>query len=189
VDAVKQFCLNAYNEPHRKYHNLHHIERGFNHLYDFVTSGADFHSIDLNVVSYSWLMHDICYEVGDKNNEQYSAELAYDFLSFMDCEQIDKCKVFDCIIDTKHRSNKPYSTESALVRDFDLADLGTSQFWINNRNIGMEFLPNYTMNEIREGSIKLFQGFLNREKIFFTNFFYNKYEQTARQNLETYIKG
>jgi len=74
--------------------------------------------------------------------------------------------------------------------DLDLSILGASEDDYNGymEQIREEF-KHYSEAEYRDGRIKVMQGFLNRERLYFSDYFYSKYEVRARENIEREIKS
>ena len=77
-----------------------------------------------------------------------------------------------------------------LFLDFDLGILGTSQAEYDTyaEKIRKEY-SHYTEDEYCRGRIAVLQRFLNRERLYFTDHFYEKYEGMARGNIDGEINS
>ena len=76
----------------------------------------------------------------------------------------------------------------ALFLDLDLSVLGMSEddYDTYAKQIREEY-SHYSSTEYNEGRIALLQGFLQRERLYFTDYFYTKYESMARKNIQREI--
>jgi len=146
--------LRAYEEPHRKYHNINHIEN--------MLSLAEKLGWPLTKAQY-WAIfyHDAIYNVPAKNvsSEKLSAELymkhwgnIHEFAKVT--EQI--------ILDTE--KHIPTIEESKVVIDLDLSGLALS-YWTNRDTIRLEFSC-YNDEEFKIGRKKFLTGMLAKDKLF-----------------------
>lgn len=144
----------AYNEPHRKYHNINHIETMF--------LLADKLGWPLTKAQY-WAIfyHDAVYNIPTKetSNEKLSAELymnhwgnIHDFSKTT--EQI--------ILDTQ--THIPTIEESKVVIDLDLSGLALS-YWTNRDAIRLEY-SHYNDEEFKIGRKKFLSSMLAKDRLF-----------------------
>lgn len=77
-----------------------------------------------------------------------------------------------------------------LFLDLDLSILGSSdhEYDLYAKQIRKEY-NSYSTEEYRIGRITVLRGFLNRERLYFTDYFYGKYESRARRNIEREISS
>jgi predicted metal-dependent HD superfamily phosphohydrolase len=61
----------------------------------------------------------------------------------------------------------------------------TDTFNMFDQNIEKEFTTIYPTDIYLKGRIRFFESVLKRENIFFTDYFKDKYENQARQNIES----
>lgn len=174
--------LKRYSEPHRKYHNLEHI----NHcLREFGTVWLLAEEPD--VLELAIWYHDAIYDIGASDNEERSADLVASVMrGFSLPEDLIKC-VCDIIIATKH-SEVPESFDAKLMLDIDISNIGSAEkFKETNKQVREEYslAPEDVFNS---GRSNIMQSFLNRPTIYLTEFFQEKYEKTARENIEMAIK-
>jgi len=171
----------CYDEPHRFYHNMDHInfmlERGKNLL---------------NREQYvAVLFHDIVYDPKRKDNEEQSTSMMYKMLdegyhTMKECSGEAVDVIANIILDTKtHKATRP---ESELVLDLDL--LGMSEeygvFITNSDNIRKEF-SHLTDKEWTIGRSYFFKELL-KKPIFVTKHF-SHLENAARRNIERELKS
>jgi len=165
-----------YNEPHRFYHNMDHIdfmlERGKNLL---------------NREQYlAVLFHDIVYDPKRKDNEEKSASLMYKMLdegydTMKECSGEAVDVIANIILDTRtHKATRP---ESELVLDLDLLGMGLDYdtFRINGENIRKEF-SHLSDVEWKIGRSHFFRELL-KKPIFITKRF-SHFEEAARKNIK-----
>ena len=76
------------------------------------------------------------------------------------------------------------------MRDIDLAGFGEESkiFKINSDNVRKEY--SHISDEVYvPARIDILNTFLKRERIYLTDFFYNRYEKRARENIINEIKS
>ena len=170
--------LSGYSEPQRHYHTLNHIKKCLDE-FDSAKNLMD----NPDLVEFAIWYHDIIYNPKAKDNEERSAELAYNI-----CKDAKLSKEFGksikrLILTTKH-DNIPKEMDAKFLIDIDLSSLGgsTKEVDENEENIRREYF--FSSEEIyKEGRRKILQKFLDRERIYLTNFFRDKYELKARKNI------
>jgi predicted metal-dependent HD superfamily phosphohydrolase len=178
TDELWNEIENSYSHQGRYYHTLHHLENMFYELSHVETNIKDW-----NTILFALFYHDIVYKPTSNLNEEKSAELAEARLSEIAYpeQQIKKCK--RAILATKTHIE---STDSDInyFTDADLCILGQS--WENYstyaRNVRKEYsiYPDFIYNRGRK---KVLNHFISMERIFKTNFFFQKFEKNARENL------
>ena len=79
---------------------------------------------------------------------------------------------------------------AAVFLDLDLSILGASEdnYDVYTKQIREEY-SYYSVEEYRNGRIKVMKELLNRERLYFTDYFHMKYEVRARENIEREIKS
>lgn len=79
---------------------------------------------------------------------------------------------------------------AAVFLDLDLSILGASEDDYNDytKQIREEYSC-YSMEEYRNGRIKVMKGLLSRERLYFTDYFSKKYVVRACENIEREIKS
>ena len=168
-----------YSSPDRQYHTLAHL----NHLISELVPLRN-HFANWDTVVLATAYHDIVYNIHHKDNEEQSARFAgsrLEGISFPS-EQIEHCKKM--ILATRtHEQDK--DEEINLFTDADLSILGTQDqtYREYSEQIRGEY-SSYTDLEFQNGRKRVLQHFLNMNRIFKTNYFFDAYEQSARINLK-----
>lgn len=181
-DGAWEDLQTRYSEPHRYYHTWGHIE---NMLETFEEIK---YNLDNRVaVEMAILYHDVIYDPNSFDNEERSADLSMELLSPMYIYNVREI-VETLILHTKehkiHEESYVAGGDLGYFLDMDLASLGVSeeQFDINGKNIRKEY-AHLTDEQYNAGRLSFFDSFLARDRIYFTDYFYDKFEVKARDNL------
>jgi predicted metal-dependent HD superfamily phosphohydrolase len=184
-----------YSEGHRHYHNLNHINHCLGEYEKYKLENPTNSEID-NVVKTSIWWHDAIYNPYSSENEKQSAELFSRSLEQNEKHWYFNDTINDIILMTaKHTldqkfENMPSLTQecAVIVLDLDLSSMGSSEssFKCNGENIRKEFnhVPDIIFYENR---IKFLEAMLARKSIFYTKYFFDKYEDQARSNIKDSI--
>ncbi|MES3005174.1 MAG: pantetheine-phosphate adenylyltransferase [Patescibacteria group bacterium] len=177
--------LSRYSESHRAYHDLIHIVNMLDEL-DLIVTKEGF-SIALRLAIW---YHDVVYETKSKDhpvvadNEErsaYKAQLDMEQMG-LPCNLIQEVKRL--ILVTKH-ADTPSDHDAKLLMDLDLMILGKTAEEFDEYEAGIrieyEWVPETTFSTKRA---QILQSFLNRKMIYSTPIFQEKYEGSARTNLE-----
>ena len=168
----------AYAEEHRHYHNQRHIAeclREFDAARHLVRQGEA-------VESALWF-HDAVYNPRAGDNEERSAALARQCLDEARVSGSISNAAVDLVLATKlHETGG--NADAAVMVDIDLSILGQSEerFLEYEAQIRKEYkwVPKIIFGPKRAG---ILEGFLRRERIYKTDWFYGKYEERARRNI------
>lgn len=169
--------LRRYNKPGRYYHDLNHLVHCLNQ-FDLVSQTIP----DADAVEMALWFHDAIYIPGSADNEKRSTEL---FLQKANncCSHQFKSKVKNLILVTSHKY-QPNDDDECFIVDIDLSSfgLGWSDFLVDTGNLRREQFelpdPAYF-----ESHTRFLNMLLARDRIFYTDFFYLRYEQIALQNI------
>ena len=174
----------AHTQASRHYHNLNHIE----YLLKLADSVRELAQSPSAIELAAWF-HDYVYDPRQQNNEVESALYAKRTLTQL---KLDPCLVISVeqiILSTqKHQPLSNY-LDNKLFLDLDLAILGEpqSQYWQYARAIRQEY--SWLSDRIyQEGRKQVLTNFLERERIYYTDYFWQRREQQARANLMAEIK-
>jgi predicted metal-dependent HD superfamily phosphohydrolase len=177
--TVFEILDSEYSEPHRAYHNATHIEdclRQFD-LARHLAERPD------EVEAAIWF-HDAVYDPKASDNEEQSARWAIESLKAGSVAPEVLRRIAALILATKHH-REPDGMDQSLLIDVDLSILGRppEEFTAYDAAIRKEysFVPD---EQYRAGRTKLLERFLNRDAIYHTPFFRERYEDQARRNLE-----
>lgn len=188
-----------YTQPHRHYHNLEHINKCLGELESIkninISSDIEFFE---GLTDAIWF-HDAIYNPFSDYNEEDSSTLYIKSVSnSYKCLSHWELLVVQAILSTKSHylfsntldsSNDERDLFIKTLLDIDLSSLGKDydEFRINGENIRKEFyfVPEEIFNKNR---IKFFENILARKKIYYTPFFFEKYESKARHNIKISLK-
>jgi predicted metal-dependent HD superfamily phosphohydrolase len=179
-----QRIVDAYSEPHRRYHTGDHIEAclsEFDRIRDVCESPDQ-------VECALWL-HDVVYDPRASDNEEKSALWGMEILSWSGCPKRAANHVRELILVTKHVQT-PVSMDARLMVDIDLSILGQTSvvFDAYEKNIRSEYswVPEESYRKRRS---KVLHSFFQRPSIFFTKRFEEFYGVQARKNLENSLRA
>jgi predicted metal-dependent HD superfamily phosphohydrolase len=168
----------AHAESGRVYHTLDHV---LDCLARFDESGAATEDRDL-VETAIWF-HDVVYDPHRADNEARSGEWASRALGSAGVSETIAERVRELILMTAH-STPPSDRQGALLCDVDLSILGRDEkeFDEYERRIRREYAwvpePLY-----RAGRAPVLSAFQQRDRIYLTDYFHDRYEGRARTNL------
>jgi predicted metal-dependent HD superfamily phosphohydrolase len=181
TDALWHLLANHYSEPHRHYHTKQHLAFCLQQL---DLAGDRIRQPD-QVEMAIWF-HDVIHKAGERDNERRSAEwfrgratgvIPADFIA----------AVVDLIMVTTHR-DQVQDVEHQFICDIDLASFGAPWecFMRNSDAVRAEFpVPD---EEFYRGERGFLSALLKRPRIFRTDFFHDRYEEQARENISCLIE-
>ena len=168
----------AYLESHRYYHDQSHIDAVLTYLDSFSAVAENKSEIELAL----WF-HDVIYKPFSSSNEVDSAKWACKFLRENGASSKTQKSVHNLIMATSH-SHVPSSNDEMLITDIDLAILGSAENHYSRfeADVRREYkkVPDCIYRSKRKAILK---RFLNRERIYSLNQFYDEFELQARANL------
>lgn len=184
ADAKWKEVVDAYSAKGRYYHNLDHI------AYMMAKALEVQHLIqEWDVFAFSIFYHDIVYDTRRKDNEEKSATLGLLVAANTGLGIEAARKVEKQIIATKMHewSDDP---DTNYLTDIDLLVLGeTSELYQNytasirkEYSLYLDFLYNM-------GRMKVLKHFLTMDRIYKTDYFYERFEAQARINLKRELSG
>lgn len=166
----------------RAYHNLDHLQEMLQHLQAIPPNLAP---ATAPLFGMALIYHDIVYQAGRKDNEAKSADqLEVTLLNIGRTKaEADYCR--SLIMATKsHQTSTEYGAAEAWLIDYDLAVLARDPNGYDRYTAGIrkEFrrYPNFLY---RPGRRKALKHFLEREWIYQTPVFRERFEATARENI------
>ena len=178
VNSVYDDLVRDYTEPVRHYHNWTHL---IHCLREF--DRTSFRMEIPDAVELAIWFHDAVYVPGARDNELLSADLFCQWgKTWFSPTLVDK--VCDLILITMHRQPPDKSDESYMV-DIDLSSFGQqwSDFIRDTHNVRKE--QTHVPDAIYYAAhAKFLRMLLDRPRIFYTDFFFDCYEETARCNIE-----
>lgn len=183
-DGEKMFWeLSAlYSNPQRKYHNFDHIQDCLLQLETVRGISDDPLALEVAI----WF-HDAIYNPSKKDNEEQSALYAYEKLKVGEVSLEFTQKVKELILATKHlQSQKDHDFQ--FMVDIDLTNLAVSfeEFVINTQKIREEY-TGLSDKDFKRGRAVFLRSMLTRERIYYSDYFFQRYEIAARKNLQESI--
>lgn len=190
-------CL--YNQPHRYYHNIAHINaciRKFKEAWpEFKKTIQKVSDLRLPPPTYFlpaiWF-HDAVYDplAEHGQNEADSLDLAHNFCAdnFVDFSIVQEF----ILASADHLKNQStLRDETLFLLDIDLSGLSedASIFNRNSMNIYKEYEhAGVPYDTYLKGRINLFEKLLAKDRIYYTKYFYDNYEDKARHNIESELE-
>ena len=174
-DPIFVDLLERYSESFRAYHNLEHIQECLDHLDAARHLAARPVEVELAI----WF-HDAIYDPRRSDNEERSALLAEEALGI--APQTAR-RVGDLIRLTTHARMPPVG-DGALLCDIDLAILGAppERFARYNNAIRREY--EWVPEDVyRQERARVLARFLERQRIYYSQFFFERLERQARTNI------
>ncbi|MCP4075513.1 MAG: hypothetical protein GY744_04940 [Gammaproteobacteria bacterium] len=184
LDAKFKALINAYTESHRYYHTLGHIEHCLDQFDQVSHLLQEPDAVELSI----WY-HDIIYQPGAVDNEQRSADT---FKRQTDSLfPVEFCNViYAQILATLHDQVDIFDHDTRYMVDIDLSGFGLpwSEFIRDGENIRREMKSQTdAVYYAKQKSFYLY--LLDRPRIYFSEYFFDKYEVKARQNIQHSLKN
>lgn len=172
----------SYSQKSRKYHNLTHLDNMILELEEVNDKITDY-----DCILFSIFYHDIIYKATSKDNEEKSGEIAKIRLEKLNIPQEKIVRIYNQILATKSHK-KSEDSDTNFLLDADLAILG--QDWKIYENYTQQIRKEYSIYPdflYNPGRKKVLIHFLEFEEIFKTDYFKEKYEEKARENIQREI--
>jgi len=184
ADQLWREIEKKYSEKGRHYHNLNHLENMFSELEVVKDKILNFSNI-----SFSVFYHDVIYDAASKLNEEKSADFAKQALEKLAVSPKDIKEILQQIIATKsHQLSE--NRDINYLMDADLSVLGkdTKTYIQYTQQIRKEYAiyPDFLY---KPGRKKVLKHFLELENIFKTEYFRDKYELQAKENIRFELKS
>lgn len=174
-DALRDDLLQRWDEPHRHYHNLHHLAECLSALHDLGGVRAEQLAV--------WY-HDAIYDGVPEQDERRSAALARDHLARAgeDPELVDE--VERLVLLTIEHDPEPGDESGERLNDADLAILGSDpqRYAESVAAIRREY-AHLDDEQWRVGRRQVLQTFLTRPQLFRTHLGRDRWEARARHNI------
>jgi predicted metal-dependent HD superfamily phosphohydrolase len=177
--------VEAYSEPQRFYHTLHHIDAVLQDIDRLQFMAQDFHAIQLGV----WF-HDVIYNTQSNLNEEASADYAIKALTTLEIAVPTIEKVTHLILTTKHHCAEPSDQDAHILLDADLAILGANP--IQYKDYALAIRQEYAWvpaPDYRLGRCRVLERFLERERLYLTEVMDRELDAIARTNLQSELQA
>lgn len=179
INRLWEELVSFYTNEHRYYHSLSHLENVFLRLKEVRELISDW-----DVILFSLFYHDIIYDVEKPDNEEQSADLAEKRLLQLQVPvaRIQKCR--EQILATKKHDFQS-DRDANYFTDADLSILGQDweTYLAYAENVRKEYavFPDAVYNP---GRAKVLKHFLEMDRIFKTDYFYDRLEKQAKENMQ-----
>jgi predicted metal-dependent HD superfamily phosphohydrolase len=175
VRSAADDIVARYEEPHRRYHTLEHIESML-----VVTGRLE---ASTEVTCAVWF-HDVVYDPTATDNEARSAVYARDVLAAMGAPTSVVDEVSRLVESTAQHAPDGDDRNGCLLADADLAILGTpaDQYEHYAQHVRAEY-AHVSDEAWREGRAAVLRSFLERPRLFHAWQLHDAYEPRARDNL------
>lgn len=172
-----------YSEAHRAYHNLTHILDCLEQFEPAKSLAQEPTAMEMAI----WY-HDVIYDPRARDNEQRSAELAVRVAKETGLAGSFQETIHALIMATK-KHDASLARDAVVLVDVDLSILGRAPQRFNEyeHQIRQEYdwVP---AEDFAAGRAAVLETFLARPTIYGTEFFRDKYERQARENLKQSIR-
>jgi predicted metal-dependent HD superfamily phosphohydrolase len=176
--------LSRYSEPHRYYHTATHVMTVIRTVHDVSAMLERQPSEELVAAA---LYHDAIYEPRADDNEARSATLAHNQLTDAGWSYGRCAIVAALILATASHSgtDADLDTETAILLDADLAILGAEPHSYTAYATGVRAEYFFVdQDRWQTGRGRILQDFLDRPRIFATDYMHTEFENRARANIE-----
>jgi predicted metal-dependent HD superfamily phosphohydrolase len=175
--------IDLYSSSTRHYHNMGHLRACLAEL-----DSARHLAMDAPAIELALWYHDAIYDATRSDNEAQSADMATTAMKSVGVSQIRIDAVRSLILATRH-ATPPATADEMLIVDIDLSILGKpeSEFAAYESAIRQEY-AHVPDAGFRQGRQLILQQFLDRPRIYLTDWFFDRYEAQARVNLRESIE-
>ena len=188
VNNLWQDIATRYNENQRAYHSLQHIEQLFMQFEQIKRVLNEPH-----IIALALFYHDVIYAPTRSDNELKSAEYAVEalrpYLSAAQCQYIYELIIMTASHELAECSNAQKNFDAAYLLDMDLSILGAC--WLEYEQYAQAVRQEYahvSNIDYRAGRIAVLTGLLRHPKLYLTDYYYDRLEKRARQNINREIK-
>jgi len=172
--------IRRWDEPHRRYHDLTHLDDVLHHLGALREDGE---TVPVTAELAAWF-HDAVYDLAPGVDEQRSAALARERLTYLGVDPVTVTEVERLVRLTASHAPAPGDTAGAVLCDADLAILASSprRYARYAAAVRAEYVS-VPDEDFRRGRAAVLSGLLAHEHIFTTSSGRSRWEAPARANL------
>lgn len=186
-NALWQDIAVRYNETRRTYHTLEHLTQLF----------AQFEQIqqylhEPHIIALALYYHDVIYDPTRTDNELQSAEYAVEalghYLSAEQCQHIYALIMMTASHQLDELADSKKISDAAYLLDMDLSILGS--VWSNYEKYAQAVRQEYShvpITDYRTGRIKVLAGLLAHPRLYLTDYYFERMEAQARDNIKREI--
>lgn len=184
-DALAADLRARYREPHRRYHDEHHLDAVLAAIDELADQASDVEAVRLA----AWF-HDCVYDPTRSDNEQASADLAATLLPTYDYPADLVAEVRRLIMVTAEHRPVEGDQNGAVLSDADLAVLGAARpvYDAYARAVREEY-AHVSDADFTTGRAAVLRGLLSARPLFRTALGRERWETAARANLRRELAG
>lgn len=181
ADVIAEGLLTRYQEPHRCYHTLEHIDEMCQALRREPTTRPD----DLLVATW---YHDAVYDPASPTNEVDSADLADRELTAAGVDARTVARIAELVRLTAVHTAPAHDHDAQILLDADLSILGATPERYRRYAAQVRGEFSHVPDDLwRTGRASVLEGFLARPRLFATDGFHRRLDTAARRNLRDEI--
>lgn len=183
-EPVYRALLRAYGETHRHYHDIQHVISCL-HALDAVRERVQAPA----PLAFALWFHDARYDTRRDDNEAQSAAWATQVLQQAGVDNAVIAQVQALILASERHDGISGDPDRAYFLDIDLSILGAQPplFDAYDQAIRREYHW-VQASAYRAARLRVLTGFLQRDSLFMTAYFKDRYEKQARENLSAAIQ-
>jgi predicted metal-dependent HD superfamily phosphohydrolase len=184
VDELRDRLAERYREPHRRYHDLRHLQEVLQTV-DELADAAD----DVEAVRWAAWFHDAVYDVHRDDNEERSAQLAERDLAALGLDRAMVSEVSRLVRLTATHQPEDDDANGAVLCDADLRILAADPWrhaeYVADVRAEYAHVPD---PEFRAGRAAVLRSLLSSGRLFRTERAYTRWEERARANLAAELR-
>lgn len=178
--------LKRLSEPWRAYHTIQHVVAMLDDLtWIIANNGCE---SDISDIALAIWLHDAIYDPKAKDNEGKSADLAKIIVGGLGRSKKSIGNVVEMVLATGHVLSQ-HNVLTYMITDIDLSIFGASAKRFDEYEAGIRKEYDWVSDvDFRRERSKIIKSFLDRDSIYWTKMFRERYEIPARRNLERSLK-
>jgi len=184
VEEQRDRLAERYREPHRRYHDLRHLQEVLQTV-DDLADAAD----DVEAVRWAAWFHDAVYDVHRDDNEERSAQLAERDLTALGLDRGMVSEVSRLVRLTATHQPDDDDANGAVLCDADLRILAADPWrhaeYVADVRAEYAHVPD---PEFRAGRAAVLRALLSSGRLFRTERAYERWEERARANLAAELR-
>lgn len=159
INVDIKMVLDMWNESHRHYHNLDHLNDLLSQINEDYASGK-FGERFKDKLMLTALFHDIVYEPTRQDNEERSAQFFEDLC--VDKGNQELLEVKQAILDTKSHNAESELSETFNKYDMNIVERDFDSLLRWEEGISSEYVPNYGRDNYKIGRITFLESLLDK---------------------------
>src|SRR5512133_2804597 len=184
VAGVGASLLARWSEPHRRYHDLRHLDEVLRHVDDLAV-----HATEPDAVRLAAWYHDAIYDPTGRDNEGRSAGLARSDLTKLKLDAALVDEVVRLVLLTATHDAGDADSDGAVLCDADLAVLASDPSRYSDYAAGVRTEYDHVDDAAyAKGRTQVMRALLDRPHLYATSTGRRDWEQTARRNVEMELR-